>query len=363
MAERSFEETFHQTQPDRFYDDTNVGSHQDDEAKPSQPDVNPYYVINEQPAPQITLPMIPSQRSVQKIPNLSNFKPSLFDGKTDPRLWLMHFESLSRAFLMNDDQRYSVVSLFLRHPASTFFQNNEHLFENNWIKFKDLFVSRFIHSMHDLILTESIIREKQIDDDLESYWENKVSLIRLTSPNMNQRDMVNHLFSGLNDALRLKVMQNMVSRKCETVEELRALVKETHELMKYRKSFKKSEPSYFQRTYTNAIFEKGQAPKSPPPKPKNYQEDPNLRRLEHSINNINKVLKKVTFNPNLPSQPEDSDKEGNQSDNEETKPKIIDRKPNIRELKKQNPCFNCGKTGHWANECRQKKQGNRQKRD
>ena len=82
MAEKEFEQSFHQTQPDRFYDDVNPGSHSDGEIKVPPPEFNPYYALHDPnaPHPSPTVPPMPAPRSMMKIPNLANFKPSLYDG-------------------------------------------------------------------------------------------------------------------------------------------------------------------------------------------------------------------------------------------------------------------------------------------
>ena len=328
MAEKDFTDTVHQTQPDRFYDDTNAGSALTIEEKPPQPEANPYYTIPETSAPP------PPMQSMNKLPNLTHFKPTPYDGKTDPRLWLNHYEALSRALFMTDEQRYSVVSLYLRHPASTYFQNNEHIFGGSWNKFKELFVERFIHSMHHFILTESIMREKLIDDDLDSFWEDKIMLMKMTSPNMTEIDKMNHMITGLTEDLRIEVLATVMNRPCDTVEQLRKLVKEVHELQKYRKNSRKNDQNYFRRTYTNALFERK------PRSRDDYGESGEFKRLEQSIRDIKRTLK--TSDQETP--PETPIVKSMRD------PKRIDTRFNPRP--RSTNCFNCGQDGHWKNECK-----------
>ena len=329
MAEKDFTDTVHQTQPDRFYDDTNAGSALTIEEKPPQPEANPYYTITETSVPP------PPMQSMNKLPNLTHFKPTPYDGKTDPRLWLNHYEALSRALFMTDEQRYSVVSLYLRHPASTYFQNNEHIFGGSWNKFKELFVERFIHSMHHFILTESIMREKLIDDDLDSFWEDKIMLMKMTSPNMTEIDKMNHMITGLTEDLRIEVLSTIMNRPCDTVEQLRKLVKEVHELQKYRKNFRKNDQNYFRRTYTNALFER-----KPRTREDHYSESGEIKRLEQSIRDIKKNLRTGDPEPT----PEITSTKVNMD------PKTVDTRFNPRT--RSSGCFNCGQEGHWKNECK-----------
>lgn len=373
MAEANFDETFHQTQADRFYDDHNEGSASID-IKP-QPDASPYYAINDGNAPP--LPLLPT---LSKLPNLTNFKPEPYDGNTDPRFWLRNFESLADAFAFNEEQRFRVIRLYLKPPALTYYQNNDKSFGNSWQKFKQMFVSRFTHSLHDILLNEAIIRESQSGNTgVDQYWESRLSLLNMSSPGMSSNDKMNNLFTGLREELRLEVMANMVNRKCESLEELRVLVKETDELMKYRKSLQKPEPHYFRRSYANALIHGT-------PKPISNEgtntrpSDADVRRLEMSVNNLQKILKKQN-GPNTGIIGDDN-QTGQAPRQYRTEPKsfgprsLNPRNDKYANAKKSKPCYRCNKFGHWANECtapradalpmnegKQSKQGNGLKRD
>ena len=49
---------------------------------------------------------------------------------------------------------------------------------------------------------------KQRGIDFDNHWENKLGLIRLTSPKMSEKELVAHMFTGLNRDLRMSVMEN-----------------------------------------------------------------------------------------------------------------------------------------------------------
>ena len=364
MAEKDFRETFHQTRQPDFYDDHQSSLLNPNSEERADRDVHPEdgSLIPTAPPPTPMLvdappniPVTPAPRSVVQVlqSNSGVIAPKFYDGRTNPRVWLNHYETIAEANLWSEDVKLKKVIAYLKGAAEDWLANRRLINPFiNWLQFKDALISRFTNTLDDVMLNQNIIRYRQKQMDFDSYWEAKIGQIRLTSPGMSEKEVINHMFMGLNPELRIKVLDRMVTRRCETAEELQALIKETNDLMEYEREEKSSSYKYRGKYHSNTFVEsekRGYYPKRDDGERNRFRPKTNdsgkLDKLEKDIRQIKDGIEKI-----------ESSKKPNKNENKK------------KEEKKKLVCYNCNEEGHFSRECPkkqkiQKNQGNEQKRN
>lgn len=320
MAEKKFEEIFHHTQPMGFYDDLNSQSYQ----LTNKTD-------NDQ-IPEKVAPPVPVGRPGSQIYG-SAIIPKSYDGKTNPRIWLNHYETVAEANLWPADIKLKRVIGSLDGAAQSWYMN-QRLSRSfvNWNQFKDALISRFTNTLDDIMLTVNIIRTKQKNNDFDLYWEQKVGLIRLTSPNMSEKELMHHLFTGLNKDLKAKVMDKLTVRKCENAAELQALVKEIIDIENYQKDEMTSKSFGKNNYHSNAKIEAESHYENQLQEYK--RNNVKIGKLEKELKKLKEIL--IGSNVNLDQINEAEESEENTE---------------VRNWKDLVECFKCHEKGHFARDC------------
>ena len=332
MAEKRFEETFHRTLPSEMYNDLQSASFHATERR-SDPNYE-FDIIPEENAPPV-----PSPRTKQQVYG-QMITPKSYDGKSNPRIWLNHYETVAEANLWSDDLKLRRVVGSLDGAAQNWYMNLRMVRQfENWAKFKEALINRFTNTMDDIMLTENIIRTRQKNNDFDSYWEQKIGLIRLTNPNMNEKELMHHMFNGLNKELRTQVLDKLIVRKCDTAAELQLLVKELVDIQNYQQE-ETYNPQKKGKYHSNAIVEV-QKPWTPENKwTPNKNNDQKYQRLEKEIKNqSSEIIKEI----------KDLLTKGKRTYNNKSK---IERSEERKSPDRKNvECFSCKRKGHFSNEC------------
>ena len=220
-----FNENFHHTQPVEFYDDFNEGSLRNLE--------------------QSTLSEVLVPNHAKSDISLESYgkmiTPKSFDGKTVPRLWIHHYEVIAEANLWDDDMKARRLIAALDGAAQNWLMNQRLISTNiPWKLLKEMLINRFSKSTDGLIIIDSDKITLKRTEDFDKYWEEKMALFKLRSPNISQKEIMQKLFDGLNKELKSQVLSKIVERKAETASELHKLIKEIIDIGQYKKEMESS---------------------------------------------------------------------------------------------------------------------------
>ena len=338
MAEGDIRDTFHRTEIPELYDDLQSISYNTEHDPP-------LHNTELKGIPNFDPPPAPVSRGRQQMFG-TTINPKPYDGKTNPRIWLNHYEAVAEANVWNNDLKLRRVIGSLDGAAQDWYMNFRISAENHplsWGMFKNSLIRRFTNTLDDMMLTENIILDRQKGVDFDTYWEKKYGLIKLTSPGMSERELKAIMLLGLNKNLRTEVIRAMVTTPCESADDLKTLIKKITDVQLYQGE--DSSQNQNRRVRYNSKVEVYEHPNGW--NRRNYRQNSyrDIEKLSQEIRNL-----KTTLSQTRVKEPE-RHREENRTQFE---------KP--RTLKKDIECFNCGKMGHYANECTESKSPNVQRR-
>ena len=303
-----FGEIFHHTQPVEFYEDFNEGSLRNLERS----SLSEVFIPNRS-EPELAL------ESYGKM-----LTPQSFDGKTDPRIWIQHYEVIAEANLWDDDMKARRLISSLDGAAQHWLLNQRLVNQNlNWKQLKEKLINRFSKSIDGLIIIDSDKLTLKKTEDFDNYWEKKMALFKLRSPNITQKEMMQKLFDGLNKELKSQVLSKIVERKAETVSELYKLIKEIIDIEQYKKEMQSSNKKRSENYHKNAEL-KDNASEFEPMK---YKE---LKQKMAKIKDDLREIKSLIIDDRIENQEENDaelkEEEEVESSEEEEKHELADEK-------------------------------------
>ena len=251
------------------------------------------------------------------------------------------------------DERAKVERLFtaLEGPPESFFCHyiQEHPLVN-WEMIKAEIIRTFPNTSDNFNSIASILNRKQGENEsFDSYWFSKLELIDIKRPNLRNRDKIDLLIDGLKPTLKSKVMYKLVGRQVENLDEMREIVRETNDLVKFKtpltdqKKKPRNERSFFAedtRTPRSNYFRR--YPYNRIEKPQHDKDNSmDMQTLQKSINDLKSLVmqKPKITERNLRR---NVDREGN------TTPKQVDL--NYKPARKIR-CYTCQKEGHMSSNC------------
>jgi hypothetical protein len=188
--------------------------------------------------PQMTFSEPPTAPPLISRPQFSNsiIQPPVYNGLTDPLLWLKEYELTSSA--NNWDDRLKVKRLIgsLTGAPKLYYisalDSNPNL---TWFEFRSGLIGRFTNTNESDTSIASILSKKQRDNEtFNDYWFSKLQLIETKRPNLPVADKKHLLLEGLKPGLHGRVMEKLIIRPTDNLDELRDIAKQTSDLMQSR---------------------------------------------------------------------------------------------------------------------------------
>jgi hypothetical protein len=248
---------FHQLDPNNPYSEIGSASYSPTTAQPTPPPLN--FEPNQPPMqsnffsyPPPASPTYPIRTSISN----TIINPPIYDGSTDPSLWLKEYELIANANNWSDSLKIKrlIGSLFgaprLYYISAIDFNPNL-----TWYDFRLGLIQRFTNTNESNSSIASIYgRRQQVNESFNDYWFSKLQLIETKRPNLPNIDKKHLLLEGLLPKLHQKVMDQLIVKPTENLEELRNMVKQISDLIMPQTSAMPTKPRRANQVDGNAYM-------------------------------------------------------------------------------------------------------------
>jgi hypothetical protein len=202
------------------FDPTVRGSLSDDEDpepsapfRPSQPNPNEtdHYIS---PHSLIDLP-VPALRELhmdknqnKRSRNIKALKPSEYDGKTNPTIWLDEYEVIAKANDWTDEDRFrQLISCLTGNARKWYLNQTSTKFVNDWEQARDG-LHTYFGEIHKTIARSKLTSRKQgYDEDVMDYICDIKILCRNVDQLMTEDEKIEHIINGLKPPLRQRALE------------------------------------------------------------------------------------------------------------------------------------------------------------
>ena len=274
---------------------------------------NSFYADGDNETKRGSIPQAPfyeqldQQTIIQRISN-PIIHPMSYDGKSDPAIWLLHYETIAEANHWRDEHKLNRIIGSLTGTAQDWFMNQK--MQNpamSWSILKERLINRFKPILDPIKKIDSIGQIRLKGLDISSYWEEKEKYINIVAPEMDESNRVYHLLQGLPPYLRYKVKSYMDMQTVNSSEDLRKAAMKMSDKMQQKKEL-------------------------------------NQRFRQNTSNTIAAKPKETNTNSKEPT--------GTKQGNDKTG---VDWRKTVE-------CFNCHQKGHYARECPNETGNDRQRK-
>ena len=299
--------------------------------------------INSMDSPKTNTPIPMTQRNYDFGQMI---EPTDYDGSTNPKKWLAHYELVSEANLWNDESKICHLTETLKSAAGLWYSNLNREFGEtgrkiDWLVFQDELINRFgikYDSSMSSINNKKITMKNHQSFDV--YWEEKFGKIKMEFPEKDDKTIINEMFKGFPNKLQNKVMKCIAYRYIETPKELRVLVKNLIDIKKYNDFYKSKNQKREQLIHSSTNVE---ATGTKSKKNEEYNNNVNKDNQNSKIEKDLEEMKQMIFTLMKISSPN----KDNERENSETTSKA--------EWLEKIECYNCHKMGHFSKDCPEKK--------
>jgi hypothetical protein len=223
---------FHQLDPNNPYSTVGSASYSPTTAPPSPPAMNfrpiqppiQSNLFNSPPAP----PVSPMSTSISN----TIINPPIYDGSTDPSLWLREYELIANANNWNDNLKIKrLIGSLTGSPRLYYMYAMEGNPNLTWYDFRIGLIQRYTNTNdNDSSITYLYGRKQNVNESFNDYWYSKLQLIETKRPNLPIEDKKQLLLEGLLPYLRDKVMEQLIVRPTGNLEEIRTIAKQLSDL-------------------------------------------------------------------------------------------------------------------------------------
>lgn len=144
--------------------------------------------------------------------------PSTFVGDSgqDPNKWLKDYDRVSKYNRWDDCMRLANVYFFLHGTAKQWFENNEETLDS-WSKFETEIKSTFGDAKRHVLNAEEQLknRAQRQGESTQSYIQNVLGLCQKINPSMKEGEKVSHLMKGVAE----DVYQTLLTKNISTTSE------------------------------------------------------------------------------------------------------------------------------------------------
>ena len=156
-----------------------------------------------------------------------------YDGSTDPQLWLKEYELTANANGWDDDTKVKCLVASLTNAPKLYImreiERNPYL---KWPIFMTGFIRAFTNTFDNFNPIAEVINKRQKhNESLDDYWFGKLALIEMKCSDLAFEHKKDLLMNGLNQTLKAKVEDALITTKVTDLEQLGELVKKFNNLI------------------------------------------------------------------------------------------------------------------------------------
>lgn len=152
-----------------------------------------------------------SAKTVANLINKTLEQTPKFCGKPDENVeeWFQDLQAKLRMAEITEIQALQIMSTFLDGPAKVWFTENHETFES-WTQFKAQFLHTYSSAATKQLASHRLRnRHQRVDEPVIEYYTDVMKLCKIVDPNMTDVSKLDHLSHGLKTSLIREVLRNM----------------------------------------------------------------------------------------------------------------------------------------------------------
>ena len=276
-----------------------------------------------------------------------------YDGLTDPKVWLIEYETVNIGNLWDQQMLHLRLIDHLEGAAREWYLNQKKRKRNlDWVLVKQELINRFANSCDDLMRYEKINRIRQGKQNFVAYWETKEAEILNICPEMDDQEIITHMINGLNEGLKRDSLRALAGKNLITLESVRTQIKRLSEIREYFSEIPEKKVRFRSNAYVSDNLNEYRQ-QNPNYKP--WTDRPTWNRERKSQNDEQvEAIKELTRKMNELLSNASKRQVETQPKGQNIEPTPVPRRGVKRETSKPNKqiiCYTCNEPGHVSTQC------------